>query len=242
MAVATVVPSVLVSRALAIAAAWSGSGLPPGAVAAGERERSDRDDVAVAFLQLAARIPTPCPLLHTGQAAHGIAASANRLPPAVPARLVNWHGGRCDCPHRREHRKAALTDPDRGPKNFRSAPGKSALRYVPGVSLKIPLRTETADAQEDNLGSLWAGGRGAYRCGMRQFVDDGPQEPGQPVSGRRFVRLGEREFIRDGPDDRHDRRRDRADQRQGIYAVFVCPGYGDQVRTATGRARPTGRR
>src|SRR5450631_3945177 len=57
---------------------------------------------------------------------------------------------------------------------------------------------------------------------MRQFIDDGPQELEQPVSGR-FLRPGQREFIRDGPEDRHDRRRDRTDQRQGFTLYSFVP-------------------
>ena len=58
-------------------------------------------------------------------------------------------------------------------------------------------------------GSLWAGGRGAYRCGARQFIGDGPEKPGQPVRGGFFCRPGQcgrpgqREFIRDSAEERH---------------------------------------
>ena len=37
------------------------------------------------------------------------------------------------------------------------------------------------------MGSLWAGGRGAYRCGVQQLTDRGPPKLEQPVSGR-YVR------------------------------------------------------
>ena len=72
----------------------------------------------------------------------------------------------------------------------------------------------------------------AAACGSSSTTA-APKSPGSPSAGR-FLRPGQRECIRDGAEDRHDRRRDRADQRQGLHAVLVRPGHGDQVELQRG--------